>query len=47
MFYPVTIIKVKKMSDKLFDAMFTGACILAIVVSAIFGSWALLVTMSL
>ena len=33
--------------DKLFDAMFTGACILTIVASAIFGTWALLVTMSL
>ena len=33
--------------DKLFDAMFTGACILPIVASAIFGTWALLVTMSL
>ena len=33
--------------DKLFDAMFTGACIFTIVASAIFGTWALLVTMSL
>ena len=36
-----------KMNDKLFDAVFTGACILTIIVSAIFGAWALLVTMSL
>ena len=35
------------MSDKLFDAMFTGICILWIVGGAIFGTWALLATMSL
>ena len=35
------------MSDKLFDAMFTGICISLIVGGAIFGTWALLVTMSL
>ena len=34
------------MSDKLFDTMFTGICILWIVGGAIFGTWALLVTMS-
>tara|TARA_Y100000310_G_scaffold250138_1_gene256296 strand:- start:57 stop:164 length:108 start_codon:yes stop_codon:yes gene_type:complete len=35
------------MSDKLFDALFTGVCILMIVASAIFGSWALLTMMSI
>ena len=35
------------MSDRLFDAIMTGVCISLIVGSAIFGTWALLVTMSL
>ena len=35
------------MSDRLFDALFTGVCILMIAASAIFGTWALLTVMSL
>ena len=34
------------MSDRLFEFIVSGVCIVAIAVGAIFGTWALLVTMS-
>ena len=33
--------------DKIMDVMIVGGCILAIVAGSVFGTWALLVTMSL
>ena len=36
-----------KMSDRLFEFIVTGTCIAAIVAGAIFGTWALLVTMGM
>ena len=35
------------MSDRLFEFIVTGTCIAAIVAGAIFGTWALLVTMGM
>jgi len=34
------------MSDRLYEFIVTGACVAAIVAGVIFGTWALLVTMS-
>jgi glutamine amidotransferase-like uncharacterized protein len=35
------------MSDRLFEFIVTGGCILAIIAGAIFGTWALFITMNL
>ena len=35
-----------KMSDRLYEFIVTGACVAVIVAGAIFGTWALMVTMS-
>ena len=35
------------MSDRLYEFIVTGTCVAVIVAGAIFGTWALLVTMSL
>ena len=38
---------VEQMSDRLFEFIVSGICIAAIVAGAVFGTWALLVTMGM